>query len=472
MRFFEFKLPAPGSAFDAELKQHLLTLVNDAKKLPETDPKRIQFNQFLQNIKAKAGITEDPVAEVDTETVNAVLSFLAKQGDKTATMYLMDGAKILGDKRVQAALQKKAEVHTELGKTLGVEEYKQLDTYISKLLQRIPGEDTPAKVAAMRTMFEGDRITPDEAKKFLLAATEGKVINMLGIINSPTAGVGESVDDYVNPELLNTYKKIILDFFGLMPSKTGGNIGPGEVAFILLGNPAEKVSKGDLLIGAEKYEIKASGTKLSAAQQEKQSRGIDMSGAGSPSSAILGGDKIPIAKGLWPDIKVILKKYGIKDVVEPSKRKEKAGELVPRYKLTKTGMAQFNNAFRTVSNLSTIPARAKLLGEILQKLYPTTVNAKTYKKLEQILEKNGGFLEEDNNGTFMRYVTYLALQTYRQDPGKENFIFFNKNSRTFRVFKGKAFDQELQKPNGDLRIIKGIDWNDGSYKASPGLYLL
>ena len=65
MRFLEFKLPAPGSAFDAELKQHLLTLVNDAKKLPEADPKRIQFNQFLQNIKAEAGITEDPVADAD-----------------------------------------------------------------------------------------------------------------------------------------------------------------------------------------------------------------------------------------------------------------------------------------------------------------------------------------------------------------------------------------------------------------------
>jgi hypothetical protein len=97
-------------------------LVNDAKKLPEADPKRIQFNQFLQNIKAEAGITEDPVAEVNQETVNAILSFLAKKGSKEATMYLMDGAKILGDKGVQAALQKKAEVHTELGKTLGVEE--------------------------------------------------------------------------------------------------------------------------------------------------------------------------------------------------------------------------------------------------------------------------------------------------------------------------------------------------------------
>ena len=65
----------------------------------------------------------------------------------------------------------------------------------------------------------------------------------------------------------------------------------------------------------------------------------------------------------------------------------------------------------------------------------------------------------------------ITLNVYKQDPNKDNFIFFNKTSRNFKVLKGEEFNQELDSNSSNLKIISGIDFNDGSYKASPRLYL-
>ena len=295
MRFFEFKLPEPGSAFNVELKQHLLTLVNDAKKLPEADPKRIQFNQFLQNIKAEAGITEDPVAEVNQETVNAILVFLAKKGSKEATMYLLDGAKILGDKDVQAALQKKADVHTTIGQetefSAGREIREQLNTAAAVLAKKIAGtleameeaakaeaENDPSvpkkkapkeaevkqdlvdlisdlfskPISSAQTYQERDT-TATEILNFMNRCKRG-IINLEGVINSGGGNILEGLADE-DTKILDMLENALLK---AKPSKTAGNWGPGELGLAILGTPVHKAGKGDLQIGAMKVELKAS----------------------------------------------------------------------------------------------------------------------------------------------------------------------------------------------------------------------
>ena len=248
MRFVEFKLPEPGSTFDVELKQHLLTLVNDAKELPETNPKRIQFNQFLQNIKAEAGITEDPVAEVDQETVNAILSFLAKKGSKEATMYLMDGAKILGDKRVQAALQKKAEVHTNLGKEqVGAAAAEKLKK--AKELARKIGKDDEWGVSLHNALayYENDQLHTDFLDLCLVnqglkspfdPSISYQKLNLKTIINPILSGL------FANQAAFNK--------LALLPLSTGtgqgSGIGPGETVFACLTPDTKKAGKSDLTI--------------------------------------------------------------------------------------------------------------------------------------------------------------------------------------------------------------------------------
>jgi hypothetical protein len=295
MRFFEFKLPASGSAFDVELKQHLLTLVNDAKKLPETDPKRIQFNQFLQNIKAQAGIAEDPVADADQAMINSVLSFLAKKGVKEATMYLMDGAKILGDKDVQAALQKKADIHTTIGQetefSTGREIREQLNKSAAALAKKIAGTleameeaakaevendpSAPKKKAPKEAEVKQDLVdlisdlfskpisgaqtyqerdtTATEILNFMNRCKRG-IIDLEGVINRGGGNVLDGLADE-DTKILDMLENALLK---AKPSKTAGNWGPGELGLAILGTPVHKAGKGDLQIGAMKVELKAS----------------------------------------------------------------------------------------------------------------------------------------------------------------------------------------------------------------------
>ncbi len=104
-------------------------------------------------------------------------------------------------------------------------------------------------------MQEGSDVTQDEIKGFLQACVDGKVINMLKVISTPSG----NIKDHVNPE----YKKVFDVFvqeniFSYSPGTTSGAIGPGEMALSMMGNPAEKGKKGDLKIGDEEIEIKAS----------------------------------------------------------------------------------------------------------------------------------------------------------------------------------------------------------------------
>ena len=64
------------------------------------------------------------------------------------------------------------------------------------------------------------------------------------------------IDDFVNKE----YKKVYDAIAGRLILETasgGANIGPGELALAMLGNPSAKAKKGDIDIHGTIYEIKA-----------------------------------------------------------------------------------------------------------------------------------------------------------------------------------------------------------------------
>jgi hypothetical protein len=192
----------------------------------------------------------DSIAELkaklnDNAELMKYLKFQAGKGDKEATNLV---------KQLNA---KAAELSILLDSAINQasESYKILDPYLKKMLSRM-GSDGPAEIAKMRTIFQKDEIPTNDAIEFLKAAQHGDVINMVKLVKTKETS---TIDKFVKPALRKTFVKVIGDFFDVLPQATGGNIGPGEVAFTLLGNPVEKVRKGDLMVGAppknEKFEI-------------------------------------------------------------------------------------------------------------------------------------------------------------------------------------------------------------------------
>ena len=104
-------------------------------------------------------------------------------------------------------------------------------------------------------MQEGSDVTQEEIKTFLQACADGKVINMLGVVQESRG----NVKNHVNPEYQKVFDVFVKEnIFSYSPGTTSGAIGPGEMALSMMGNPAEKGKKGDLKVGDQEVEIKAS----------------------------------------------------------------------------------------------------------------------------------------------------------------------------------------------------------------------
>lgn len=423
---------------------------------------------------ASTKLPANRLGESEVEPIDSIAELKTKLNDNAELLKYLEFQAGKGDKQASSLVKqlknKAAELNTLLDSaiTQAAQSYKVLDPYLKQMLGRM-GNNGPAEIAQMRTIFQRDEIPTDDAIEFLKAAQYGEVINMVELVKRSD----DVIDKFVRPDLLKTFVKVIGDFFDVLPAATGGNIGPGEVAFTLLGNPVQKVRKGDLFIGTppngEKFEIKAGNTTVTKTKK----------GDGTPklSGAILGADKLPVGKSVWPKVKEILDTAGFTDTEEL----DKDGKPYPNYRLNNVGFQQFNNEI--AAQKMPIEKVALVLSDILNLLYPSVWTDKVFKDIEQILKNGSGKLALakvkpgepkafENNNELMRYITTMALSVYKQDPGKDNFIFFNKTTRTFKVLRGDEFTQDLSNPNGKLKIMRGIDWNDGAYKASPGLLLL
>ena len=104
-------------------------------------------------------------------------------------------------------------------------------------------------------MQEGSDVSGQQIKEFLEACVRGDVINMLNVIGTSQG----NIKDHVNPKYQKVFDVFVEEnIFSYAPGTTSGAIGPGEMALSMMGNPAEKGKKGDLKIGDEEVEIKAS----------------------------------------------------------------------------------------------------------------------------------------------------------------------------------------------------------------------
>ena len=97
-------------------------------------------------------------------------------------------------------------------------------------------------------------ITIKDVDQFLDEAYKGTVINNQELV-ARDSGL---IDDFVNDSSRKVYDAIAGPVVKLKPPASGGaNIGPGELALAMLGNPAAKADKGDIQVGDDMYEVKA-----------------------------------------------------------------------------------------------------------------------------------------------------------------------------------------------------------------------
>jgi hypothetical protein len=263
MRFFEFKLPAPESDFGKELSSYLTKLIQTAKSLPENDPKRIEFNQFLQDLKSQAGISEDAIEDLDQATVNAILSVLAKKGVKEATMYLMNGAEILGDNSVQAALKAKEVAISKREQEKAQEISKgKLDKAKAVAAKVGKSEDFARELLPRLERYENDQLIND----FMDLVLQGKALSSNIIVSQPVSKI--NLKKVINPKIAEildnrkAFEGLVLLPFSEQKAGFGGGVGPGEALLAMLIPKAKKApGPSDLQIGEKDiWEIKGGGS--------------------------------------------------------------------------------------------------------------------------------------------------------------------------------------------------------------------
>lgn len=507
MRFFEFKLPEPGSSFDVDLKKYLSILINDAKQLSETDPKRIQFNQFLQNIKSKAGISEDLVGDVNLETINAVLAFLSKQGDKVATLYLLDGAKILGDQQVQAALGKKAEIHTSQGKEsefqAGKEIRNQLVAAASELAKKIAGTLEALEKAADKEALN-DPSTPKKKAPAQAEVKQDLVDLITELFAKPISGAADVAErDVKSKDILDfmvrckvgiiDLKALVLSGKGMIldtvapedkkildmlensllkakPSKTAGNWGPGELGLAILGTPVNKASKGDLQIGDMKVELKASQSARSGGRFGSKALNYGINGKAKYEAALttlfLEAGYTKKTFSLDPNSQMYIGQYKTPDIQKPRSVKPGKQKTISHYNFGETFIIDVLNT-KLVGKASQT-STTSFLTEVAKSCIIDSYQKKLKLNWVSKTAKDDGTIDYQR---FLLGYSAMLYELYQQTDDVKQILILNPISGSFRVLNGpRDIYTAVQPKDGGERIQFGttaIDFNDSQGKASP-----
>lgn len=373
------------------------------------------------------------------------------------------------------------------------EEYKGLNKTQKKIHDNARTFASTFKTAffgmVLNMLRQNEEIDREAISTFLNACYNGDVINMLGLVN---AGQG-NVRDHVNSEyqdILNLFAQY--GVFSWTPGKTGGAVGPGEMALSMMGNPAEKAkSGGDLLVGGHKLEIKA----------------------GTSSGGRLNSKKILKGPAAWP-----VWTKGIENIINSKNKsipkdatwaiKDKKGNVITvnktkfsanSYNITngkaKLG-AKYNFNYRNLNALND----EVLIYSDTDKTYDLFYNtfATLITNLDEVArpgtnEKGEVILGPDNKPLFpgvkaekliwgamfddgtidvnkmMAAYTRLAYESYNRADHVESIMFLNTDTLDFSIASGS---QDLLRRMGGgadstVRITGGFNFNDDQQSATP-----
>ena len=264
MRFFEFKLPEPGSDFAKELENYFVNIIQKAQALPETDPKRQELNKYLENLKNTLGIKEDAVADISE---NLLRTLLIKSGVKEASFALLDMAKIIKDTAVQQGIQALLDAGGEQEKAKA-EEFSKAKFEKAKAVAIKVGkpEAWGRDLLAILDRYENDQLAND----FMDLVIKGQAITENIVSSKPI--LKSNLKLIINPKIIGIFdNKEVFVNLALMPfaeqkAGFGGGVGPGE-ALLAMVIPGAKRAPGpsDLEIQGKTWEVKGGGSETSKA---------------------------------------------------------------------------------------------------------------------------------------------------------------------------------------------------------------
>jgi len=255
MRFFEFVPPKQGTPFAKDLEQFFNRLLLKAKSLPEDDPKRQEFNDYLLSLKNGSSVQEDLVANVSADLIKNVL---LASGVKEAAFALLDMSKILKDNAVKSQIEKLISLGVEQEKEQRQQTKKGFDD-LGRLISKKLSQPDEWGVNIVHALQRYD-IEPELLYVFLDQCVKGTAMSWpfksgIQTANFKSLMSNEAREVMSNKELTDS----LLSANSLGKWATGASgkaTGDGEVFIGLLTNASHE-EKGDIVVGPTPYEVKA-----------------------------------------------------------------------------------------------------------------------------------------------------------------------------------------------------------------------
>lgn len=321
-------------------------------------------------------------------------------------------------------------------------------------------------------MQEESDIKAEEIKEFLQACVDGKVINMLRLISVDRG----NVKDFVNPNYQKVFDVFVKEnIFSYAPGTTSGAIGPGEMALSMMGNPAEKGKKGDLKIGDEEVEIKASaktGGRFNSKAIAKATTGwqtwsnkINEIMQSAPKGAT-----IPVMQKDGTFQKIDADKFD-GNQYNVIKGKAKKGS---KYNWNKKGFDALNNeVLEPYANkkqtadlfISTIKALVQNYAKLSEAQSGNT-HHKPFKPAELIINaiNNDGTVDMKKMNVAYSKIAYAS---YHLADGITTVMLLRTDTLDYTIFKD-ADDLVGQMNNDQVITGGGFNWNDDQQTPTPG----
>lgn len=301
--------------------------------------------------------------------------------------------------------------------------------------------------------------TPQEVQEFLQACVDGKVIDMARLIQTPRG----NVKNFANQD----FKKMFDIFeenqiFSWTIGKTSGAIGPGEMALAMMGNPANKGTRGDLDIGGVEVEIKASassGGRLNSKAIAKATSGWKVWSKNI--KEIL--DSAPEDRNVN-----ITNKKGVREKI-PLKGWDgnshgKTGKKGSVYNWNETGFRNLNE--QVLDPYSDFNKTFKLFHETIFTLVQNIDKIENADKLiASAINQDGTVNSEKMNKAY----TKIAYLSYTQTDAFDKLMLLRTDTLDFTIIENAdELTDGMYGENPTVAIGSGFNWNDDQQTPTPG----
>ena len=294
-------------------------------------------------------------------------------------------------------------------------------------------------------------ITKESLTKFLQDAEDGKVIDMQSLVSNDTG----NIERYVGSEYKSVFDAIKTDVFPYSPPGTGHNMGPGEVALTMFGNPIVKGEVGDLNVGGVLYELKGAKTRNPAGKSAKSGGRMNGKDVSKPTTG-----------------RTAIKKWVSENLGNEALRPYVSGTKLLELNWNGKGIQNINKLI--ADNIQDMNERDTKMKDFMLDLWKTMIQNHTaipnFDARIQSMVTNGQL-----NDSSVRVIVELLYESYADSDGEKdesgkqkpfNIMVFNAQSLEYKIIRAtNGFGKQ------GIKVIGGIDWNDANASASPQLYI-